>query len=174
MCGGTFPTLKETLQVIAIILSGPVFNFEIALLFVTARCTFFVPAFNRHCSYTIHSCLSINITNSWLIHGSICQYASVLLHLCIIVPDPVKLSTIRIHIPNPNNKAHYSDIIMGAMASQITSLRINSTVYSGANQRKHQSSASLAFVRGIHRSPMNSRTNGQLRGKSFHLMTASW
>ena len=45
---------------------------------------------------------------------------------------------------------------MGAMASQITSLMIvYSTVYSGADQRKRQSSASLAFVRGI------PRTNGQ-------------
>ena len=44
---------------------------------------------------------------------------------------------------------HYCDVIMGAMASQITSLTIvYSTVYLGADQRKHQSSASLAFVRG--------------------------
>ena len=43
---------------------------------------------------------------------------------------------------------------MGMMASQITSLIIvYSTVYSGADQRKHQSSASLAFVLGIHRGP---------------------
>ena len=49
---------------------------------------------------------------------------------------------------------HYDDVIMGAMASQIASLTIvYSTVYSDANQRKHQSSASLAFVRGIHRGP---------------------
>ena len=41
---------------------------------------------------------------------------------------------------------------MGATASLITSLTIvYSTVYSGADQRKHQSSASLDFVRGIHR-----------------------
>ena len=41
---------------------------------------------------------------------------------------------------------------MGVMASQITCLTIvYPTVYSGADQRKHQSSASLAFVRGIHR-----------------------
>ena len=40
---------------------------------------------------------------------------------------------------------------MSPMASQITSLTIvYSTVYSGADQRKHQSSASLVFVRGIH------------------------
>ena len=47
---------------------------------------------------------------------------------------------------------------MGAMASQITSLTIvYSTVYSGGDKRKHQSSASLAFVTGIHRGPVNSR-----------------
>ena len=52
---------------------------------------------------------------------------------------------------------HYCDVIMFAMASQITSLAIiYSTVYSGADQRKHHSSALLAFVRGIHRWPVNS------------------
>ena len=51
---------------------------------------------------------------------------------------------------------HYSDVILGAMAFQIISLTIvYSTVYSGVDQRKHQSSASLAFVRGIRRWPMN-------------------
>ena len=54
-------------------------------------------------------------------------------------------------------QCHYSDVIMGMMASQITSLTIvYTTVYSGADQRKHQSTASLAFVRGIHRWPVNS------------------
>ena len=54
--------------------------------------------------------------------------------------------------------AHYNDVIMGAMASQITSLAIvYSIVYSGADQRKHQSPASLAFVLRIHRLPVNSR-----------------
>ena len=47
---------------------------------------------------------------------------------------------------------HYTDVIMTTMASQITSLAVvYSTVYSDADQRKHQSSASLAFVWGIHR-----------------------
>ena len=46
---------------------------------------------------------------------------------------------------------------MGAIVSQIASLTIiYSTVYSDADQRKHQSSESLAFVRGIHRGPVNS------------------
>ena len=52
--------------------------------------------------------------------------------------------------------SHYDDVIMDAIASQITSLTIvYSIVYSGVNQRKHQSSASLAFVREIHRGPVN-------------------
>ena len=47
---------------------------------------------------------------------------------------------------------HYDDVIMTMLASQITSLMVVcSIVYSGVNQRKHQSSASLAFVREIHR-----------------------
>ena len=46
---------------------------------------------------------------------------------------------------------HYNDIIMGMMASQITSFAIvYSNVYSDTDQRKHQSYASLALVRGIH------------------------
>ena len=46
---------------------------------------------------------------------------------------------------------------MGAMAHRITRLTIvYSTVHSVADQRKHVSSASLAFVRGIHRWPVNS------------------
>ena len=52
---------------------------------------------------------------------------------------------------------HYNDVIMSAIASQITSLTIvYSTVYSDTDQRKLQSSASLAFVRGIHRWLVNS------------------
>ena len=49
-----------------------------------------------------------------------------------------------------------SDITMDAIVSQTTSLTIvYSTVSSDADQRKHQSSTSLAFVRGIHRWPVN-------------------
>ena len=69
---------------------------------------------------------------------------------------------------------HYNDVIISTMASQITSLAIvYSTVYSGADQRKHQSSASLAFVRGIHRGPVNSPYKGPVTRKCFHLMTSS-
>ena len=63
---------------------------------------------------------------------------------------------------------YFDDVIMNTMVSQITSLTIvYSTVYSGADQRKHQSSASLAFVRGIHRGPVNSPHKGSVTRKMF-------
>ena len=63
---------------------------------------------------------------------------------------------------------HYNDVIMGTIASQITSLTIvYSTVYSDADQRKHQSSTSLAFVRGIHRGPVNSPHKWPVTRKIF-------
>ena len=63
---------------------------------------------------------------------------------------------------------HYGDVIISAMGSQITSLTIVcSTLYSGADQSKHQSSASLAFARGIHRWPVNSPHKGPVTRKMF-------
>ena len=63
---------------------------------------------------------------------------------------------------------HYGDVIMSAIASQITSLTIvYSTVYSGADQRKHESSASLAFVPRIHRGPVNSPHKWPVTRKMF-------
>ena len=64
---------------------------------------------------------------------------------------------------------------MSATAPQITILTIvYSTVYSGGDQRKHQSSASLAFVQGFTGDRWIPRIKGQWRGKCFHLMTSSW
>ena len=58
------------------------------------------------------------------------------------------------------------DVIMGLMASLVTSvLVVGSTVCSSADQRKHQSSASLAFVSGIHRSPVDSPHKGPVTWK---------
>ena len=81
---------------------------------------------------------------------------------CILQP---LLATSLLHEANPCNGCLYAeilhrqrktghcyDVIMSSIASQITSLTIvYSTVYSGTDERKHQCSASLAFVRGIHR-----------------------
>ena len=81
--------------------------------------------------------------------------------------------TINQHWLNGNKSfPHYYDVIMGAMASQITSLTIVcSIIYSGADQRKHQNSASLDFVWGIHRSPVNSPHEGLVTRKMF---PSSW
>ena len=63
---------------------------------------------------------------------------------------------------------HYDDVIMSAIASQITTLAIvYSTVYSDADQRKHRSSASLAFVRWIHRGLVKSPHKGPVTRKMF-------
>ena len=63
---------------------------------------------------------------------------------------------------------HYNDVIMGAIAPQITSITfVFSIVCSDADQRKHQSSASLAFVRGIHRGPVNSPHKWPVTRKMF-------
>ena len=73
--------------------------------------------------------------------------------IALVAPSPVFIEL-----------SHYSDAIMGATASQITSLTI---VYSGAGQRKHQSSSSLGFVWGIHRWPVNSPHKWPVTRKMF-------
>ena len=63
---------------------------------------------------------------------------------------------------------HYNDVIMSMRASQITSvLSVYSNACSGADQRKHQNSASLAFVRGIHQALVNSPHEGPVTWKMF-------
>ena len=63
---------------------------------------------------------------------------------------------------------HYSDNIMSVMAFQITSLaNVYSSVYSDADQRKHQSTASLAFLLRIRRSPVNSPHKWSVTRKMF-------
>ena len=70
---------------------------------------------------------------------------------------------------------HYNDVIMGAITSHITSLNIvYSTVYSGADQRKNQHPASLAFAWGIHRGLVNSLRKRPVTRKCLHLMMSSW
>ena len=63
---------------------------------------------------------------------------------------------------------YYGYVIMGALALQITSPTIvYLTVYSDTDQRKHQSSASLAFVRGFRRGPVNSLHKWPVTRKMF-------
>ena len=77
-----------------------------------------------------------------LCHQSYCYYWLILFHQ----RDPITLQWRQ-----------------STLASQITSL----TIYSGTDQRKHQSSASLAFMRGIHLWPVNSPHKGPVMQKMF-------
>ena len=106
----------------------------------------------------IFECLDIAIiwTNNNLAYWRICAS----LGLDGLIPDAMTL------ICRYCN--HYGDVIKGALASQITSLAVvYSTVYSDADQRRHQSSASLAFVWGIHRGPVNSSHKWPVTRKMF-------
>ena len=88
-------------------------------------------------------CLGLNVLRSLLSHGGLRPWEN----------DPTK---------------HYSDVMMGTMASQITSLTtIYSTAYSRADQSKHQSSTSLVFVREIHWWPVNSPHKGLVTRNMF-------
>ena len=72
------------------------------------------------------------------------------------------------YIIHDNSREHYNDVVMGAIASQIASRTfVYSNVYSDADQSKHQSSASLAFVRGIHRGPGKSPHKWPVTRKIF-------
>ena len=98
----------------------------------------------------------------WLVYWRI--YASLGLSVLrfteLLLVEVINLS-VCLGTRGSNLKSYYrNDVIMSAIASQITSLTIvYSTIYSGADQRKHQSSTSLAFVRWIHR--WIPRTKGQ-------------
>ena len=106
----------------------------------------------RWCPWSCKWHLAVGCTTWWW--SNLCLGISGLLHW-----NPSCTAT---------NREHYTDVIMGAIASQITSLTIvYSTVYSDADQRKHQSSASLAFVWGIHRGPVNSPHKWPVTRKMF-------
>ena len=88
----------------------------------------------------------------------------------VLYLDAPLVGTYIIYCPNVmgSPKWHYNDVILGAMASQIISLTIVfSTVYLDTDQRKHQSSATLAFVRRIHRRPVNSPHKWPVTRKMF-------
>ena len=117
---------------------------------------------------------ALGMSQLWIV-GFLCsrfyntnQFDSIMHHSPCMWMYVVELNFTQKQPPTPTNHLrgrfipvpapwHYNNVIMGVMAYQITSLTIvYSTVCSGADQRKHQSSASLAFVRGIHRWPVNS------------------
>ena len=128
---------------------------------------------------TSHKRHGTPITGNWTVYSTACSYQQknplTKGHWCGRRSHVMTSSRYSIRSPFLIPSAiHYIDVIMTTMASQITSLTVvYSTVYSDADQRKHQSSASLAFVWGIHRDRWIPRTKGQLRGRCFHLMTSS-
>ena len=112
--------------------------------------------------------LQCNAVSEWL--GANLESALVLYHR-LQSSQPIIFAMAQ---SNAVDRSHYIDVMMTTMASQITSLTVvYSIVYSDADQRKHQSSASLASVWGIHRDRWIHCRKGQLREKCFHLMTSS-
>ena len=91
-------------------------------------------------------------------------------HGFVRINSMAALVQIMAHAEQAIRHHHYDDVRMGAIASQITSLTIvYSIVYSDADQRKHQSSASLAFVWVIHRGPVNFPHKWPVTRKMFTL-----
>ena len=69
---------------------------------------------------------------------------------------------------------HYDDVIMGTIASQITSLTsVYSTVYSAQIKVNIKAPRQWPLCGEFTGDRWIPRTNGQLRGKCFHLMTSS-
>ena len=130
-----------------------------------------------YCSLTLSHRLVVTGINSFILicrswyHNATMYTLGLLLmkiyHFDITQPDPawfffgksdISFFMYPVSVPYPMlATTHYCNVIMGAMASQITSLtNVDSNAQSGADQRKHLSSVSLAFVRGINRPPGNS------------------
>ena len=88
----------------------------------------------------------------------------------IVIPTLVRLNVnlLKPAVVYSFHNFQYSDIMMSVMASQITSVSIFYQPFcSDADQRKHQSYTSLAFVRGIHQWPVDSHNKGPVMQKMF-------
>ena len=129
-------------------------NFNVGAVEIWEWISNFVPLFMMDVNYLSMLGLKVNhVIKIYIYNSAFLQYTPwnmptvLCIHLCI---------------------HHYDDVMMDMMASQITSLTIvYSTVYSDAGQRKHESSASLAFVRGIHWGPVNSPHKWPVTRKMF-------
>ena len=98
---------------------------------------------------SLHMCLSLQVIGGYMIHWCYSSaFSMVIWTQCEFIKLPRhETHYFIIEFINKSSISHYSDVIM---VSQVTSTTIvYSTVYSGTDHRKHQSSMSLAFVRGI-------------------------
>ena len=125
--------------------------------------------------YGQHTKLAAENAQMWVSSHMLSSHRLAILHILLLSAHLVLSLSCKIYFVwsahvyiYSNSKCHYSDVIMGAMASQITILTIvYSTVYSDADQRKHQSSVSLASVWGIHRRPVKSPHKWPVTRKMF-------
>ena len=101
---------------------------------------------------------------------------------CYWSPGVLQIHTMRVfyalkvwHNTRTISHINISDVIMSAMASQITGVSmVCSNACSSADQRKYQSSSSLAFLGEFANDRWILLTKGQQHGKCFHSMTSSW
>ena len=107
----------------------------------------------------------------------LCQYTSITQFIFILItwyrggafyPSDASLSYAHVEITKWCIWVHYSDVTMRLMTSSINIVSsICSTICFGGHQRKHQKSASLVFMRGIHRWPVDSPHKGPITRKMF-------
>ena len=122
---------------------------------------------------SLHMCLSLQVIGGYMIYWCYSSaFSMVIWTQCEFIKLPRhETHYFIIELINKSSISHYSDIIMSMMVSQVTSsTNVYSTVYSGTDQRKRQSSMSLALVRGIHQSPVNSPHKGPVMWKMFPLV----
>ena len=115
--------------------------------------------------------------NGWLGHKShgLCKQKGPIVVLCFILLTVFYHNSVSMDVSI--SSLYYGDIMMSAISSQITSvLIVCSTVFACADQRKYQSSASLAFVRGIHKRQVDSLYKGPVTLKMFdvYIRFQSW
>ena len=140
----------------------------------------FIKTYSVRCSLSWYNTTEISSVNTLLGYMFLYQQAWEIMLKCFVLwicpfntyaflKLPQKYTNIQTQIRLAEMvSVQYNDVIMGVMASQITSLTIvYATIYLGADQTKHQSSASLAFVRGIHRRPVNSLHKWPVTRKVF-------
>ena len=115
-------------------------------------------------SLLTHICV---IRPQWVeVNKQLCKYLALATKMStnigIIIKKPCKISCMNLRYQQQVSIYHYTDVIMGTIASQITSFKIvYSTVYSDADQRKYQGSASLALCGEFTGNRWIPRTNGQ-------------